>query len=453
MKDLTSGNEARLIICFALPMLIGSLFQQFYNTVDSVVVGQALGKSALAAVGASFSIIFLLVSLIMGITMGATILIAQYFGAKDMDKVKKTISTTYLFTFYAAVAVTVTGLLCAGPILKLLKTPAEIYPMARIYLNIIFAGMIMMFGYNGVSAILRGLGDSKTPLYFLIIATVLNIILDLVFVLAFKWGVAGAAWATVTAQGVSFILSLCYLDRTHEIFKFRWKDLYFDRKIFNLSLKIGLPTGIQQTLVAAGFMALLRIVNGFGTDTVAAYSAGSRLDSFAALPIMNISMAVSSFVGQNLGAKRPDRVQRGYLAAFAISGGISLFTTIAVILFARPLIAVFNRDPNVVRLGADYLIIVGAFYIVFAGMFVNSGVLRGAGDTLIPMFITMLSLWLIRIPVSAFLSAKMGPSGIWWGIPIGWIAGFIMSTLYYLKGNWKKKTISSHIEEEGDYVV
>ena len=441
MKDLTQGSEGKLIFNFALPMLIGNVFQQLYNTVDSIIVGNTIGKEALAAVGASFPIIFLLVSLIMGVTMGATILIAQFFGARQMDEVKRTIDTTYLFVFFAALGATALGLATSGPILRLLKTPAEIFPLAKEYLDIIFAGIIVMFGYNTISAVLRGLGDSLTPLYFLIIATVVNILLDLLFIKVFHWGVAGAAWATVIAQGVSFLLGLIYLHKTHELFVFNLKKISFDRRLFLAGLKIGLPSGIQQMLVASGMMALTRIVNGFGTNAVAAYTAAGRIDSFASMPAMNLSVALSSFVGQNLGANKPERVKKGYLATLGMATLISLTITLTVIFFGPQLVAIFNQDPDVIAIGSNYLVIVGSFYIIFSTMFVTNGVLRGAGDTLIPMFFTVCSLWLIRVPLSAFLAQRMGANGIWWGIPIAWTVGALLSVSYYRSGRWKRKVV------------
>lgn len=449
MKDLTKGNEAKLIFFFALPMLIGNVFQQLYNTVDSIIVGNALGKRALAAVGASFPIIFLLVSLIMGITMGSTILIAQYYGAREMDKVKRTIDTVYIFLFFASIAATLMGLAFSGTILRLLKVPLDVLPQARQYLNIIFAGIIVMFGFNSMSAILRGLGDSKTPLYFLIIATLANIVLDLVFILGFGWGVAGAAWATVIAQGIAFASSVYYLNRTHEIFKFKVNSMSFDRRIFGLSMKIGLPSGIQQMLVATGMMALSRIVNGFGTNAMAAYTAAGRVDAFAFMPAMNIAVAVSAFVGQNLGANKEERVKKGYTASLVISGIISVITTFIVIIFGNQLIWLFNKDPDVIKIGTRYLTIVGSFYIVFSTMFITNGVLRGAGDTLVPMFITALSLWLVRIPISALLSQRIGTDGIWWGTPIAWIIGLTLSFNYYLTGRWKQKVVTKRAVDRG----
>jgi putative MATE family efflux protein len=275
----------------------------------------------------------------------------------------------------------------------------------------------------------------------LILSTLLNIVLDLVFILSFGWGVAGAAWATVIAQAVSFLLSQIYLARRFELFRFDLKKITFDRTIFLTTLKIGLPTGIQQMLVATGMMALSRIVNNFGTTAVAAYTAAGRIDSFASMPAMNLSAALSAFVGQNLGAGKPERVKRGYLSALAMAGVIALATTITVALFGRELIALFNTDPEVITIGASYLIIVGSFYPIFAWMFITNGVLRGAGDTLIPMFFSVFSLWLIRVPVSSLLAQRMGTNGIWWGIPIAWTIGALLGFGYFLSGRWKRRSI------------
>lgn len=443
MQNLTVGKEAGVIFRFAVPMLIGNVFQQLYNTVDSIVVGQGVGKEALAAVGASFPIIFLMVSLVMGITMGSSIMLSQYFGAGETAKLKRTMYTTYIFLFVASVLITVAGLLLSGPILRAIKTPEEVLPLARQYLAIMFAGMIFLFGYNTVSAILRGLGDSTRPLYFLIVATLLNIVLDVLFVIGFHWGVAGAAWATVIAQAVSLVISLAYTQRSkHEVLHVHLSEIRFDIGIFKTMLRIGLPTAAQQTLVSLGFIALNRIVNPFGTNVVAGYAAASRLDSFAAMPAMNLSMALSTFVGQNLGAGKPERVKRGLYATLGISSTIAVVVATVMIIFRTELIGLFTSDPEVIRIGAQYLFIVPFFYLVFTTMFIIGGVLRGAGDTLIQMFISLAGLWLVRIPASAIFSAKIGTMGLWLGIPVGWGVGLVLSSVYYATGRWKSKAIA-----------
>jgi putative MATE family efflux protein len=446
MKDLTSGNEARVILMFSLPMLLGNIFQQLYNTVDSMVVGRHLGKEALAAVGASFPIVFLLTALTMGISMGSTILIAQYYGAKDMGRVKKTIDTTFIFLFFAALAVTLAGLLLSNSILHFLKVPEDVLPKARTYLNIILLGSIVMFGYNTISAILRGLGDSKTPLYFLILSTLVNIGLDLLFVISFEWGVAGAAWATVIAQGVSFMTALWHLKRRFEIFHIDVRNMQFDRETLGLSVKIGLPSGIQQTLVSVGMLSLQSLVNGFGKDALAAYTVAGRLDSFASMPAMNLSAALSAFTGQNLGANKPERIRKGYQASLFMACIISLALTVVALTFKESLIAVFNTDPEVLSIGGRYLSIVSLFYIPFAAMFVTNGLLRGAGATMTTMTFTMISQLIVRVPAAYFLSKRlMSPDGIWWAIPTGWIAGLSLSVSYYLTGKWKEKVIVKRV--------
>ena len=441
MKDMTVGNEGKLIFYFALPMLLGNVFQQMYNVVDSVIVGNYIGKNALAAVGASFPVIFVLISLIIGISSGSTIIISQYFGAKDYKKVKVTMDTMFIFLFFASLSITVLGLLFSRNIFEMMNLPKEILPEAITYFNIFISGAVLLFGYNGVSAALRGMGDSKTPLYFLIISTILNIILVLLFVVVFHWGIAGTAVATVIAQGVSFLISVIYLNKYHSIIKFSIKDFTFDKEIFIKSIKIGIPSGLQQTFVAIGMMALIRIVNGFGTDAIAAYSVAGRIDSFAVMPAMNFSMALSSFVGQNIGANKTERVKKGFQATMLMTGIVAISITLLAIFFGEAIMSLFTNDQNVIKIGESYLVIVSSFYIVFSFMFVVGGVLRGAGDTLIPMFITLLSLWLLRVPLSWWFSQSYGTDGIWWGIPIAWFFGFVMSYAYYLTGRWKRKAI------------
>lgn len=443
---MTEGPSGRLIFNFAIPMLIGNVFQQMYNIVDSIVVGRFIGKEALAAVGASFPLLFMLVSFVMGISMGSTIIISQYYGARNIEKVKRAIDTMYIVLFVASIVLMAVGIGFSKPIFSLMKLPPDIVPQAVLYFNIYMTGMIFFFGYNAISSILRGLGDSKTPLYFLILSTIMNIALELLFVAVFKWGIAGSAWATVIAQGGAFFSGIWYLNRTHEIVKLNSLKLVFDREIFINSLKIGLPTGFQQTFVSLGMLAVMRIVNGFGTDVIAAYSAAGRLDSLAGMPAMNFGAALSTFVGQNLGANKPERVAKGLRATLTMSSVLAVITTVVIVLFRRPLMGLFTQDQVVIELGAQYLVIVASFYLFFSTMFVINGVMRGAGDTLIPMFITLFALWIIRFPASLALSKHLGPVGIWWAIPLAWFIGMTLSFLYYRLGKWKKKVIVKHFD-------
>ena len=443
MKDFTTGNVARHIFNFTLPMLLGNVFQQLYNIVDSIIVGKVLGKEALASVGASFPIIFTLIALLIGIGSGFSIVISQFYGAKDIDRVKRSIDTMYIFLFVAGFIISILGIYFSEDLFILLQLPKELVPQATVYLNIYMAGMILFFGFSGTSSILRGLGDSRTPLYFLILASILNIVFDLLFVMVFKWGIAGAAWATVIAQGIAFIATLLYLNRTHKIMKFSFAKLRFDKDLFYKSLKIGLPSGMQHTFVAVGMMALLGIVNGFGTDVIAAYTAAGRIDLLAMMPAMNFSQAVSAFVGQNLGANKIERVKQGFKVTFIMSNVFCLAMTALIVIFGGDLMRMFTTDPQVIEIGQNYLIIVSSFYLIFSSMFTIHGVLRGAGDTLIPMFITLFSLWIIRIPAAYFLSAKIGPDGIWWSIPMGWVIGMSFSYIYYRTGRWKTKAVTN----------
>ena len=441
MKDLTKGNETTQIIFFALPMLVGNVFQQFYNMVDSWVVGQFVGTTALAAVGASFPILFLMVALVMGFGMGSNVLIAQYYGAKDMKRVRAVIDTTYLVLFWMGIGLTIIGLIFAQPILVLLRVPADVMPQALTYLRIIFSGLLFTFGYNGVGAILRGLGDSMTPLYMLIAATLLNIILDLVSVLVLHMGVAGVAWATIIAQGASFIGSLIYLNRTHEFLKTDFLHLHFDKELFFLSLKIGLPSGIQQALVAMGMMFMTAVVNGFGSIVMAGFSAASRIDSFVGMPSMNISMALSTFVGQNLGAGKPKRVKKGYRSALLIAMSITLVLMVVLLIFGKPLVSIFTSDQEVIAVGARYLRVIAPFYIAFTMMFITNGVIRGAGETIVPMISTLFAMWLVRVPSAVLFSSIWGEMGIWWAMPTGWLFGMIIAYSYYKTGRWKNKVV------------
>ena len=465
MKDLTEGRERTAIIKFATPMLLGNLFQQTYHIVDSIIVGRLIGDEALAATGASGPIIFALISFVIGIASGATIIISQYFGAKNYDQVKKAIDTIFIFIFLSSLVIMFVGITFSRQIFILTNLPEEVLPFATTYLNTFLSGTILLFGFNGVSAILRGTGDSKTPLYFLIIASLMNIILDYVFIKFLHLGIRGAALATVFSHGAAFIGAAIYLNKTHPIIKVKIRRLTFDKYIFRQSFRIGVPSGFQQTFVAFGMIALYSIVNQFGTNVTTAYSVATRIDGLAMLPAMTFGQALSTFVGQNIGAGRTERVKRGLLSTISMSLIVSGTITIIVLLLRTTLMSVFTKSQTVVEIGAGYLIIVSSAYIIFSIMFSLNGVLRGAGDTLIPMFITLLSLWIIRIPFAWLLSGKfqellirkeifwelpaifngqLGEKGVWLSVPIAWAIGAILSFFYYRTGNWKNKSVFKH---------
>jgi putative MATE family efflux protein len=441
LKDLTTGKTGKQIFQFALPMLMGNVFQQLYNVVDTIVVGKGLGKEALAAVGANFPYIFVLISFVVGIAMGATVIISQFYGAKQTEKVKQAVDTLYIFMFFAALFLTILGRWLSAYIFTLIELPPNTLDDAVDYFNVYAFGFIFFFGFQGTSAVLRGLGDSKTPFYFLIISTVTNIILDVWFVFGLKLGIKSVAAATVISQGIAFIAIEIYLNRYHKVLDFSPFKMKFNKGMFLKSMKIGLPVGFQQTFVSIGFLALYRIVNVFGTSTIAAYAVAMRIDSFAILPAMNFSAALSTFTGQNIGACKLNRIGQGLKATLKITLVIAVSISILEFIFAEPLMYLFTDQADVVNIGKQYIYIVAPFYFIFTAMFVVMGLLRGAGDTMFTMILTLISLWIIRIPASYWLSLSLGTKGIWWGIPLAWFIGALIAFLYYFNGKWKTKSI------------
>jgi len=439
--DLTKGNERQLIWKFALPILIGSLLQQIYLFTDMIIVGQLLGDVAVAAIGNSFSIIFSLISLIVGIAIAGTVIIAQYYGAKDDINIQKTINTLNLFLLISGVVVTFLGVYFTESLFRLIQLPETIIPQAVSFLRTYFWGILGFFGYNAISSVLRGLGDSKTPLYFLIISSIVNIFLDLLFIGVFEWGIRGAAIATIISQGGAFIAVTLYLNFYNNKYKYQYFHFSFDKVIFIRFLRIGLPSGLQQTFVAFGMMALNGIVNKFGEVYTTAYSAVGRIESMIIIPAMALSMALTTFTGQNIGAGNTYRAKKGLMATLQISLAITIFLSILLNIFSKPLLMLFTHNPEVLKAGGDYIMIVGSFYLSFSVMFTYTGALRGAGDTLIPMFITLFSLWIIRVPLAYFLSNIMGPIGIWWSIPASWSIGLLILFIYYQTGRWKKESV------------
>ncbi|MFA7134777.1 MAG: MATE family efflux transporter [Bacteroidales bacterium] len=445
MKDLTQGKPGKQILIFAVPMLIGNLFHQLYNVVDSIVVGKYIGSIALASVGASFPILFTMSAMISGITIGASVLTSQYFGAKNFHNVKITSDTLQVFLLVSSIALSLIFFALSRPLFILLGIPPEVLPHAVRYFNIIIlTTTIPSFAMFGMSAILRGVGNSKTPVYFVVASLVINMILDLVFVLVFGWGIDGVAWATAVASISSWLALWYHLNSNKENiirFNLNYRKWEFDWTNFRLSLKIGLPSGVQQTLVGLGNLALLSIVSPFGVPVLAAYTAAGRVDMFVSMPAMNLAAALSSFVGQNLGANRLDRVKKGLNSTLVYSTIICLALTMVVIFFGSEIMGLFTdvSSPHyseIIEIGREYLVIVTSFYVVFSTMFVINGVTRGAGATFIPMLITTLSLWVIRVPLAYFLSRHFGPTGIWWSIPMGWSVGLIGAFIYYKSGKW-----------------
>ncbi|MBL7971307.1 MAG: MATE family efflux transporter [Prolixibacteraceae bacterium] len=448
MKDFTEGKEAKLILQFSVPLVLGNIFHNLYNVIDSVIVGQFIGKEALGAVGASFPIIFALISVVIGVGSGASTVISQYFGAKKTAEVKRTIDTLFIFFLAASILITILGISFSKQIFMLLSLPDDILPQAVSYLNIYLLGMFFFFGFSGISSILRGLGDSKTPLYFMIISTFCNIILDLLFVVVFKWGIQGAAYATILSEAGVFFTMAVYLNKKHPIIKLSFRKYTFDRDIFRSCIRIGLPTGFQQSFIAFGMMAIMSIVNGFGTNAVAAYSAAMRIDSFVRMPAITFSSALSTFVGQNLGAFKKQRAKAGLKASLLFSTIYCIFASLLIIIFGQHIMSLFTSDPAVIQIGQEYMIIVSSFYLLFSIMFNYTGFLRGAGATLIPMITTFTALYLVRIPAAVFLSGIIGVNGIWWGEPMGSAIGLIILLSYYRSGKWEGKAVTKKAADE-----
>lgn len=449
LGDMTTGSVFKKILFFSFPLFIGNIFQQLYSLVDAVAVGQYVGKDALAGVGIAANVLFLMISFVIGITMGSSTVISQLFGAKKLDELRRAVSTTIIYLFFASLAITALGLFLTGPLLRLLDTPPEVFDYAYIFLMIMFGGMVGFFAFNTFGAILRGLGDSKTPNYFLMLSCVLNVGLVLLFVGVFHWGVAGSAWATLIAQTLSALITVIYVFKKIEFLRFRWKDLRFDKKIFAVSIKLGMATGIQQFVVAASFVVLQGLINGFGADTIAACTAGGRLDQIAITFIMSIGMAVMMFAGQNMGAGKLDRVKKGVWISIAISAVICIVVTAVVQFLGPQLISAFvdaGTNPNVIAIGDQYIRVMSYFYIVIGISFVYTSTLRGCGDVVLPLISSIIAVG-ARTAAAYLLAPVLGSGAIWWSQPIGWTLSLIIVFVWYMTGRWKNKCVVSKITD------
>lgn len=454
--DFTSGSIPKHLIKFSIPLFLGNLLQALYNTVDSIWVGKFLGANALAAVTVGGPVIFALVAMVTGLTMATTTLVAQYYGAREHTKMRVVIGNSLVLLTVLGIIITIVGVVFNPTFLKWINVPEEIFDDAVAYLSIFFSGMVANFLYNVVSAILRGLGDSRTPLRFMAIASITNIILDPVFIFGLgpipRLEVAGAAWATVISQIVSAILSLHYLfEKSHLV---RW-----DRSIFKLNwqlirqmLRIGLPAGAQQTLVSLSSLAVNSIVNRFGPTVVAGFGAAMRVDQFGFMPAMSVSLAVSSMVGQNLGARKRERVRDVVRSSMILSGSIALVVSLACLTIPEIFLRVFTSDTGVLIEGSRYLRTMAFAFIPMAWMFTLTGVLRGAGDTVASMFISLGSLWLVRVPLTSYLAFRrgMGPQGVWLGIAISIYMGCLFNYLYYRTGRWVRAAVTSQTQQSED---
>ena len=437
--DLTEGKVWKVIVRFALPLLVGNLLQQFYNITDSIIVGQFLGKEALAAVSASFFIYYFIISLVIGVGSGTTVVISQLFGAKQYQKVQLAFSSFFIFMLVGGIILSIAGIIFAEPVFRLTNTPEEVIPQAVAYFRIYIGGTFLFVTFNSIISILRGVGESVRPMLFILITTVLNIAFDLLFILVFKWGIEGAARATVVSQGIGMCIALAYVNNTHPLLSIKKQDMLFDWKLFKESLKIGLPTSVQQCAIALGLIALLGIVNSFGTNTLTAYGAAGKIDTIITQAILTLSGALAAFCGQNIGAGRLDRVKKGVQFTMYTNIALGLLTFAAVYLFVNEMMRIFTKDIDVVAIGKEYLLIIGGFFIVHGALNVYNGALRGAGDTLFPMITSLVCLWLIRIPLAYYLSSWLGRNGIWWAIGISITIGLIVTFVYYKIGFWKRR--------------
>ena len=437
--DLTEGKVWKVIVRFAVPLLVGNLLQQFYNITDSIIVGQFLGKEALAAVSASFFIYYFIISLVIGVGSGTTIVISQLFGAKQYQKVQLAFSSFFIFMLVGGIILSIAGIIFAEPVFRLTNTPEEVIPQAVAYFRIYIGGTFLFVTFNSIISILRGVGESVRPMLFILITTVLNIAFDLLFILVFKWGIEGAARATVVSQGIGMCIALAYVNNTHPLLSIKKQDMLFDWKLFKESFKIGLPTSVQQCAIALGLIALLGIVNSFGTNTLTAYGAAGKIDTIITQAILTLSGALAAFCGQNIGAGRLDRVKKGVQFTMYTNIALGLLTFAAVYLFGNEMMRIFTKDIDVVAIGKEYLLIIGGFFIVHGALNVYNGALRGAGDTLFPMITSLVCLWLIRIPLAYYLSSWLGRNGIWWAIGISITIGLIVTFVYYKMGFWKRR--------------
>ena len=437
--DLTEGKVWKVIVRFAVPLLVGNLLQQFYNITDSIIVGQFLGKEALAAVSASFFIYYFIISLVIGVGSGTTAVISQLFGAKQYQKVQLAFSSFFIFMLVGGIILSIAGIIFAEPVFRLTNTPEEVIPQAVAYFRIYIGGTFLFVTFNSIISILRGVGESVRPMLFILITTVLNIAFDLLFILVFKWGIEGAARATVVSQGIGMCIALAYVNNTHPLLSIKKQDMLFDWKLFKESLKIGLPTSVQQCAIALGLIALLGIVNSFGTNTLTAYGAAGKIDTIITQAVLTLSGALAAFCGQNIGAGRLDRVKKGVQFTMYTNIALGLLTFAAVYLFGNEMMRIFTKDIDVVAIGKEYLLIIGGFFIVHGALNVYNGALRGAGDTLFPMITSLVCLWLIRIPLAYYLSSWLGRNGIWWAIGISITIGLIVTFVYYKMGFWKRR--------------
>jgi putative MATE family efflux protein len=457
--DMTAGSPLKLIIMFALPLLLGNIAQQTYNIADTIIVGNFADNSdeCIAAIGVAMPIMFLMVAVFFGISQGATIIIAQFYGAGDTKSIKRAVDTIYIFLFVMSIPLTITGLIISRPILTLINAEGLILEYGVTYLSVTFFGILPSFGFNLNSGILQGLGNSKISLLFLAISNIVNIALDLLFIIVFGWGVAGVAFATVLAQSAAFLFGIYYINRKNFGFKISFdpKNLEFDFGLLKDIAKIGLPGGVQNAMFSVGFMFLHNLVNtinSYNPGFTAGFTGAQRIDAFAFLPIMSFSVAVTTFVGQNIGAGKLDRVKTGVRAACLLGICISVAVCLICLPLAGNLIGLFSRTDRVIKYGQAYLYRMMPFIWILAVHFILSNALRGAGQAMIPLLGSFIGLWLTRVPAAyiIYYINPGSPENIYFSFVIGWTIGLIPVMGYYLSGRWKKKAFRFLRSKESD---
>ncbi len=442
-KDLTVGSIPKHLLAFSIPMLLGNLLQTGYSIINMIWVGNILGENAVGATAVSFPIMFILIGLAAGATMATSVLVAQSYGAKDFEKMKKVVDNSLTLTLIAIVILTAAMFSSSDLILRLMDTPAEVLPLASGYLKISVAGFGLLYLMFLITATLRGIGDTMTPLLFMGIAVGINALLDPLLIIGIgpfpKLGLNGAAYASVIAQGIALGMGLIYLNRKSHLIALNLRHMALDKELTLLILGIGFPSMVQQSLVSIGTAFVTAYVNFFGADAIAAFGAATRIDMVATMPALAIGTAATALTGQNLGAAKTERVKEilkwGVLFAAVITGAISLLA----ISIPRLILSMFIHVPAVLDIGVLYLRIVGAAYITYAVMFVSNGVINGAGQTLVTMMFSLLSLWAVRVPLAAYLSrTALGLAGIWIAILISCAVVAAISFSYYCSGRWKK---------------
>lgn len=442
ITDMTTGSPVKHILTFALPLLVGNLFQQLYNMVDSIVVGNYVGKNALAAVGTCSSMNFLFFSLSSGLAIGIGIIVAQYFGAKDDKNVRSTIANSFYVLVMAAVSVSILGILFAPTLLRLLSTPDNIIGDSILYMRTTCVGIVGIATYNGVAAILRALGDSKTPLYFLMVSSIVNVVLDLTFVLTLGWGVFGVALATIIAQAVSAVSCLIYAYHKVPYFRLTKEELKPHKEIIVRSFRLGVPVALQNSMIAVSCMALQGIVNTFGDTVMAAFTITSRIEQLVQQPYGSLSMALTTYSGQNIGAGKVDRVKKGFQRATLIALLFSVCLIPIAYLFGENIVSIFVKEQDVIYIASRALRINSLCYFGLGMIYVPRALLNGCGDTGFAMIngITEVACRLIYAPIFTKIP-MLGFWGIWVTTGATWVTTALVCVGRYLRGKWQHKAI------------